>query len=258
MRLSIVIPAYSEATCLGECLRSIENELARGAYDAEVIVVNNASTDATRDVALSYPAIRVVDEPRKGLTFARQAGFEASTGQLIANIDADTQMPPGWIDTVLQQFVSDDSLVALSGPYRYIGISPLLDLLIRYAFYMPGIAIAALNRALFGRGGMLQGGNFVVRRDALENVGGFDTSIAFYGEDTDIALRMSTVGRVVFTFKLPMYTSARRLREEGFLRMAMKYAANYLWTLASGAPLTRSYTDHRDTPIGTRAPERRS
>ena len=94
MRLSFVVPAYNEEAYLPACLESILTQidpatsgLAPGT--CEIIVVNNASTDRTREVALRYPGVTVVDEPRKGLTFARQAGFAASTGDLIANVDSD-------------------------------------------------------------------------------------------------------------------------------------------------------------------------
>ena len=51
---------------------------------------------------------------------------------------------------------------------------------------------------------MVVGGNFVARRDALEAIGGFDTSIAFYGEDTNIARRLHVKGRVLFSRKFLM------------------------------------------------------
>ena len=75
----------------------------------EIIVVNNASSDRTREVALGYPGVRVVDEPQKGLTFARQAGFAASTGELIANVDSDSRLTPGWVQTVLKEFAPSPS-----------------------------------------------------------------------------------------------------------------------------------------------------
>ena len=98
MKISFVIPAYNEEGYLGECLASVRRELARGRYDAEVIVVNNASTDKTAEIARSFPGVIVVDEPKKGLSQARHSGFAASSGDLIANVDADTILPKGWLD----------------------------------------------------------------------------------------------------------------------------------------------------------------
>src|ERR1700735_753618 len=105
MRLSFVVPAYNEEAYLPACLESILRQIpADLAPLTEIIVVNNASTDATREVALRYPGVTVVDEPRKGLTFARQAGFAASSGTLIANVDADSRLTPGWVSNILAAF----------------------------------------------------------------------------------------------------------------------------------------------------------
>jgi len=57
----------------------------------------------------------------------------------------------------------------------------------------------------------------------LTFAGGFDTSITFYGEDTDVARRISRVGTVKWTFKLPMYTSGRRLAHDGVMRTGIRY-----------------------------------
>jgi GT2 family glycosyltransferase len=97
---------------------------------------------------------------------------------------------------------------------------------------------------------MVQGGNFVLRRTALEKIGGFNTAIAFYGEDTDIARRMNQVGEVKFTFELKMFSSARRLKKEGTLRIALRYTINYFWTIFGKTPFTKEYTDVRDQAAG--------
>ena len=76
-------------------------------------------------------------------------------------------------------------------------------------------------------------------------MGGYDTSIVFYGEDTDIARRLSEVGRVKWTFALVMYTSGRRLAHEGILTMGVRYAVNYLYTIFYKKPFTKEYIDVR-------------
>jgi hypothetical protein len=92
---------------------------------------------------------------------------------------------------------------------------------------------------------MLQGGNFIVRRDALEKIGGYDVSLSFYGEDTDIARRLNKVGHVKFTFKLPALSSGRRLAKEGGLTTGLRYAINYFWITFFGKPFTKDYIDIR-------------
>jgi glycosyltransferase involved in cell wall biosynthesis len=123
MKISFVIPAHNEEKRLPQSLAALERALAQGEYDAEVIVVNKASVDRTGEVARDYQWVRVVDEPRRGLPMARQAGFSVATGDLVANVDADTMLPEGWIDTVLAEFAKDHELAALSGPHVYYDLS---------------------------------------------------------------------------------------------------------------------------------------
>ncbi|HEY4379343.1 MAG TPA: glycosyltransferase family A protein [Acidobacteriaceae bacterium] len=245
MRLSFVVPAYNEEAYLPACLESILAQTRELGDAVEILVVNNASTDRTREVALSYPGVRVVDEMRKGLTFARQAGFAASSGELIANVDSDSRLTPGWVEKVLKGFASDPKMVSMSGPFVYYDLTPQQLVSVRI-FYAIAFLVYAVNRWVLRAGSMVQGGNFVLRRDALEKIGGFNTAIAFYGEDTDVARRMSQVGDVVFTFDLKMFSSARRLKKEGMLTMAGRYTVNYFWTTFRKKPFTEEYVDIRE------------
>jgi glycosyltransferase involved in cell wall biosynthesis len=245
MRLSFVVPAYNEEAYLPACLESILAQTRELGDRVEIIVVNNASTDRTRDVALGYPGVRVVDEQRKGLTFARQAGFAASTGELIANVDSDARLTPGWVAQVLREFEGRPELVALSGPLVYYDLTPSQRITVRL-FYAVAFLVYVLNRYVLRAGSMVQGGNFVLRREALEKIGGFNTAIAFYGEDTDIARRMNGVGEVKFTFDLKMLSSARRLKQEGMMTIAWRYTVNYLWTTFRKKPFTEEYLDIRE------------
>jgi cellulose synthase/poly-beta-1,6-N-acetylglucosamine synthase-like glycosyltransferase len=247
MQISFVIPAFNEAANIGSCLESIFRELATTRCSFEVVVVDNASTDDTAKVAEGYPGVRVIREPRKGITFARQAGFAASHGDLVANIDADTLLTPGWLGTVEREFARDPALVCLSGPQRYRDVSGWVRAATRL-FYAMAFLAYLVARFVLRAGSMVQGGNFVCRRSALESIGGFDTSIQFYGEDTDIARRLHRVGRVKFTFSLPIFASGRRLAGEGVCATGIRYAVNYLWVTASGRPFTRSSRDLRPLP----------
>lgn len=248
MKVSFVIPAYNEEAYLPDCLTSVLAETNETPVDSEIIVVNNASTDNTKVVAQRFSGVIVVDEPRKGLVFARAGGFVASTGDLIANVDSDTRLPKGWLTTVVSEFEKDSELAALSGPFIYYDLSKFSRALV-FVFYSFGYALHRISLFFSGKGAMLQGGNFIVTRKALEEIGGYDTTIAFYGEDTDVARRISKIGKVKWTFALPMYASGRRLKGEGILTMGFKYALNYASTSFFGKPATQKYTDIRsDTP----------
>src|SRR5271155_2102470 len=149
MKISFVVPAYNEQALLTRSLTAIREEITRAGQklgeDAEIIVVNNASTDRTREVAEAVEGVKVVDEPRKGLVQARWCGFEASTGELVANIDADTVIPPGWLSEVMRQFERNKTLVALSGPYIYYGVPNRVNIVVGAYYRMAWIAYA-LNR----------------------------------------------------------------------------------------------------------------
>jgi glycosyltransferase involved in cell wall biosynthesis len=249
MRLSFVIPAYNEESYLPACLESILAQTQNVSGGAEIIVVNNASTDRTRDVALTFPGVKVIDEPQKGLTFARQAGFKACTGELIANVDSDSRLTPGWVDTVIQAFDNQKNLVAISGPLVYYDLEPRQRFSVKI-FYLVAYSVYFINRYILRAGSMVQGGNFVLKRSGLEAIGGFDTTISFYGEDTDIARRMNRVGKVDFKLNLKMFSSARRLKQEGMLTIAARYTINYFWTTFRKKPFTDTYVDHREQPEG--------
>jgi len=252
MRLSFVIPAYNEAANIERCVAAIDAELRRRPLPAEIVVVDNASTDATADIASRLPGVQVVREPRKGITFARQAGLERSSGELVANIDADTRLPAGWLDRVLAEFDRDPALLCVSGPHVYDEAAWSVRVSTRL-FYIVAFATYLAHRFLLRSGSMVQGGNFVCRRDALERIGGYDTSIQFYGEDTDIAQRLHALGRVKFTLGLPIFASHRRLNGEGLVRTGIRYAVNYLWVAVLGRPFTLASRDIRP-PAGPARP----
>lgn len=242
--LAIVIPAYNEQKLIGDCIAATLKEVKRSGVDAEVVVVDNNSKDRTGEIARSFEGVKVVLETEKGLVHARHAGFVASTAPLVANIDGDTLMPEGWITKVMQEFKADDKLVSLSGPYYYYDLSAWQRLWV-LIFYAAAYVLYLIARFVIRRGSMVQGGNFVIKRDAWISVGGFDRTIAFYGEDTDVAVRLSRVGKVKWTWALQMWTSGRRLAEEGIIRTGLDYTVNFFWVTFRGKPKTTDYSDIR-------------
>jgi glycosyltransferase involved in cell wall biosynthesis len=241
IRLSIVIPAYNEQDYLPDCLRHVMAEVARCADPAgvEVLVIDNASTDATAAVAAAVAGVRVVHEPRKGLTRARQAGLEAARGEVLGFVDADTRMPRGWIDSVLGGFAADPAVVCVSGPYVYHDATAVQRAMTRLYWVLLAMPAYWMTRY------MAVGGNFAASRAALLRIGGFDTAIAFYGEDTNIARRLAGAGRVRFLLRLTMPTSSRRLAAEGVVATAATYMANFVSEVVLKRPVTRGYRDIR-------------
>jgi glycosyltransferase involved in cell wall biosynthesis len=245
MKISFVIPAYNEEFYLKKCLDAILAQTKKHSdFETEIIVVNNASTDKTKEIALSYENIKVIDEMKKGLVPARTAGYKAATGDLIANIDADTIMADGWLEKVCELFSKNEKMAALSGPFIYHDLSFLYNYWVNI-YYHAAYYWSRFTLLTFKRGSILQGGNFVIRRTCFEMIGGFNPKFVFYGEDADIARRMEKVGEVVFSFDLPIHTSGRRLQSEGIFQTAGKYIINYFWTMMFKKPYSRNYADIR-------------
>jgi len=236
MTISVVIPAHNEEKYIGRTLECVVENAPSNLL--EIIVVNNASTDNTARVAAAFPKVRVVNETKKGITQARQAGLNASNGELVACVDADTWLSKQWFEILNREFEQDSNLVCLSGPYWYREFSPFKNFFVQL-WYLVAKFIAVFT------GYLVQGGNFVVKRQALLKAGGFDTSIAFYGEDTDIAQRMHGMGKVKFLMSFRAASSARRIIEEGFLKIGWTYAINFFSIIFSKKPTTKNYKDIR-------------
>jgi len=227
LKLSIIIPAYNEEKYIGSCLKSIFMAMAGNRHKVEVIVINNASTDRTRAVALSYGQVKVFDELKKGTNRARQLGLTKATGDLVANIDADNMITKDWLNTAFKEFSDNPKLVALSGPYIFYDMAPIYRLMTKF-FYRLAYPVYVINNRLFKKGGAVMGGNVVIKKTALEEIGGYNTALTFYGDDTDTAIRLSKVGVVKFSYKFMIQSSGRRLKDEGVIGAGYRYVINHI------------------------------
>lgn len=240
-RISFVIPAYNEEKYIGTCLRSID-ALRGDASVHEIIVVDNASTDATAKIARSFPGVRVVEEPIKNLSSARQRGLEEASGDLYAAVDADTRVDGAWLATVLRHFEENPRLVCLSGPYSYEGIPRWQDRTLRF---LEGLAYL-VRRVLGVKERRISGGNAVYRMETLRAIGGFDSRFPFYGEDTNILRTIEPHGEALFDPSLRAYSSGRRIEAEGFFRHLVTSKFSALKTYFLGKPFTeRTQHDYR-------------
>lgn len=221
--ISVVIPAFNEEAYLPACLRSLAAQDFELPW--EVIVVANDCTDETAAVAAGAGAI-VVLEPHRGITWARQKGLEAARGAIVACVDADTCVAPDWLSRIHERLRDDVGVVGLAGrihytkgttwrgriPSLFVGMVLFSDLAFRFLFRRPG---------------SLWGGNFAVRRSALVEVGGFNREIEFYGEDTELSLRLAKVGAIRYNGRQVAYTSPRRFEHQPLFRTLWPYLTTF-------------------------------
>lgn len=237
MKISIVIPAHNEEKYIGACLSSILNE-GLGAFE-EIIVVNNLSTDGTANIVKKFDGVLLISETQKGPNKARQRGLEKASGDLVAYIDADTEVNKEWFASVEKEFAKNPDLVCLSGPLFYNGLTSAENAMVWIYWH----CLAIPTYFLFGY--MATGGNCVVRRDAFLKIGGFDTDVKFYGDDTNTARRLSKIGKVKFKTSFFVLTSSRRFKGQGFFKTGFLYASNFLSEVFFHRPVTKEYRDIR-------------
>jgi len=239
MKVSVVIPAHNEEKNIE---KTIEALLAQDYPNLEIIIVDNASSDRTNEVAKKYEqsnveiSLRVVYESKKGLLQARERGRKEATGEIIVNMDADCLPRPDHISLGVAHFKSDtkNKIVAVTGPYDYYDGHPVFrHTSLSLQKYIYRFTSHLLQLPFIKGGAVLIGGNNFIRADILEKAGGYNVAITFYGEDTDTAKRIAPHGKVVFDPGLSVKSSARRFKEEGNIKITFKYLFHFWKTIFS-------------------------
>jgi len=241
LTITTIVCAYNEASYLSACLHSL---LAQTRPPDELIVIDNASSDATPEVAHAIPGVRVVHEPVRGLVVARQTGLRTSSGSILTYIDADCRAPLRWLERIEQTFRADD-VVAVTGPYRFYDWDHSGRAIVRLYDLCVAPPTHLLVHHALGIGAILYGGNFAVRRDALMRIGGFDHTIDFHGEDTNLARRLTRAGRIAIRRGCWVWTSARRYRAMGKRKVFGLYVRNFWSEILRHRPADREHLDVR-------------
>ena len=175
MTITAIVCAYNEAHHLPVCLFSL---LAQSRPPDEILIINNASTDATGEGGAlkshrGIPRVRVIDEPAKGLVVARETARRAARGRVLAYVDADCRVPLRWLERMEAQLDASPSSVAITGPYRFYDWDLAGRIIIGlYDILVAPVTHVMVHHALAGLGAILYGGNFAVRADALAQIGG--------------------------------------------------------------------------------------
>lgn len=242
MTISVIVCAHNEAEFIAPCLESL---LAQSRTPDEILVINNASSDDTHAVAAAFRGVRVIDEARKGLVIARERGRLEARGDLLVYVDADCRAPQSWLLRVERRFTANPRLLALSGNYRFYDWDWWGRLLIRAYDMTLGPATHVLVKYILRIGVVFYGGNFAVTKRALERIGGFDTTIEFHGEDTNLGRRLSKIGPVELRYDCYLYTSARRYNAMGKGAVIRLYVRNFVSELLHHRPKDSVHVDVR-------------
>lgn len=220
MMFSVVIPAFNEEESIAKAIRSIKKQNI-GRENFEIIVANNNSDDNTAAVAKRSGADKVVLEKRMGTNLARQKGVSASKGEIVAFMDADSTAPSGWLESIKKN-ISKKGVVAVSGPYKFG--KPFPDFIMWRVYPLIPKIMSSITRK---RGGIIIGGNFAAYRSAIDKIGGLPP-IKFFGDDTAIAILLARrAGKVLYTRKVWVESSPRRIQADGMIKIGLKYFRHY-------------------------------
>jgi GT2 family glycosyltransferase len=153
-----------------------------------------------------------------------------------------------WSSRVSEGDASRRAISSLSGSYRFYdwdwagrSLARLYDLTLAPLTHI-------LVKDVLRIGVLFYGGNFAVRREALAQIGGFDTSIEFHGEDTNLGRRLAEIGRVELRNDCYLYTSARRYKAMGKGAVFRLYVRNFVSEIVRHRPSDREHVDVRTLP----------
>ncbi len=176
MQLDLIVPTYNRARLLEKTLRSVRQAVIPAGLDVRVLVVDNNSTDDTKQVVarvslqMGVP-VEYLFVGRAGKSAALNEAIAITSGELIGMIDDDEELDPKWFDVALREFTDDPELEYIGGPYLpNWEQQPPAWLPLSYNGII-GI-VPRPNRVAFSPefSGMLMGGNTVIRRATLIKV----------------------------------------------------------------------------------------
>jgi glycosyltransferase involved in cell wall biosynthesis len=249
--VSVIVPARNEEACLRACLESL---VAQSGVAFEVIVVDDHSTDRTREIALSFPGLRVVDaapllQGWTGKNNAVTCGARVANGEWLLFTDADTVHLPGSLARSLDEAKRHGAALLSYSPEQIVtsvwekAVMPVIfaDLASRYSPSLvsdPNSAVAAAN-----------GQYILITREAYGAVGGHAAVAASLLEDVALARAVKGSGRrILFRFggdavRTRMYRSLTQLREGWTKNLALLFPSPVflaLWRLLEFAVIVAS------------------
>jgi len=197
--VSVIVPARNEEACLGVCLRSLQDQ---SGIDFEIIVVNDNSTDDTRQIARSFRGVKVIDAPPlppgwTGKSHAAHCGAQIARGAWLLFTDADTVHRRRSLRHAVAE--ADDNMVDMLSysPKQEVrgwwerSLMPVIFAELRRQFpprevSNPDSTVAAAN-----------GQYLLIKREAYDAIGGHEAVRASLLEDVEIARRLKQSGRFI-------------------------------------------------------------
>jgi glycosyltransferase involved in cell wall biosynthesis len=207
MLISIIVPAFNEERYIGITLDSIKQAqlllLNEKGVPAEIIVVDNDSTDSTASMARSFDA-EVFNEPTHNVAKVRNVGASRASGDILVFVDADVVVPESLLCRIYEA-MSNELCLGGAVDTNYLPAKYLVKVYLRMW-------------RLVGRfAGMAQGATQFCRKDIYASLNGYDETL-YMGEDVDFYWRLKRFakrrhGSVQFIGDIQVSPSSRRFDE---------------------------------------------
>lgn len=183
--VSVVICAFNAERTMRPCLESLRR-LEYPTY--EVIIVDDGSRDRTADIAMDFPEFRLIRQPNKGLSEARNVGMHAAAGEIVAYADSDCVVDPDWLTLMIRATI-EGGFDGCGGPNYAPHEDGWVEACVAASPGAPCHVLLDDDRAEH-----LAGCNMAYRKAALLQIGGFDPRFTAAGDDVDICWRMMGAG----------------------------------------------------------------
>lgn len=201
--MTIVIPCYNHAQYLDECIKSCLDQTV----PAEIIVVDDGSTDNSLEVARKYP-VKVISQVNKGLSSARNAGIMSSTQEYILFLDSDDKLAPNAVERI-QEVIDDTNADIVSPSFQTFGLESY------------GLILMKDPKLEDFKTGNRVGYCSAVRRDALLEVGGYSPKMTFGYEDLHLWVGLLSRGKTIVT--IPEILWFYRTKEKSMIHDAQAH-----------------------------------
>ncbi len=232
--LSVVICAYNAAGTLGECLA---HTCALDYPALDIVVVDDGSTDATADIARRHHRARLLSIPHGGLSVARNEGFRAARGSIVAYLDSDAYPTPEWPYYLALGF-DGRRIGGVGGPNVPPPDEPLGGQVVAQAPGGPVQVLLADDRAEH-----IPGCNMAFWKDVLTEVGGFDPVYTSAGDDVDLCWKVLDRGWEIGYHPAALVWHHRRVGLRAYLRQQRGYGR--------AEAMVQARHPDRFTPFGT-------
>jgi glycosyltransferase involved in cell wall biosynthesis len=232
MTVSIIICTRNRAESLRQTLESVGHAAVPNGWNVELLVIDNGSTDRTRDVVeralIPLMSIRCVSEPKAGLSHARNRGIREALGEVLLWLDDDIRVPAKWLELMCRPIL-DNTADAGAGGVTFpesvrIHLAQLPDARLAGWF----ASTHSLDRSVPGR---MVGANMVFHRRVLSKVPGFETELGAgpnalgFGEETLFSWQLTEAGfRIapLFDVEVEHHFDLSRMTKDGLLASARR------------------------------------